>query len=131
MSTNILDSYKKALGDLLKEKKELESRLAEIGKVLSGIGRGEKGNLSGGGRRPGRPPGSGKGPTAKDQRVGNGKITIQTILGAISHGFTNNKAIAKALKCSPITVANKVKAEGKDHGIKSEGNRRTFKYVLK
>jgi chromosome segregation ATPase len=58
-------------------------------------------------------------------------ITIEQVVAAIKSGANNYKKIAAKLGCSPITVANKIQAEGKGKGISSTGRKASFKLVVK
>lgn len=58
-------------------------------------------------------------------------ITIQQVVAAIKEGASNYRAVANALGCSPITVAKKIELEGKAAGIKSSGQKASFKLFLK
>ncbi len=58
-------------------------------------------------------------------------ITIGQVVAAIKAGATNYKAVAAALGCSPITVAKKIEAEGKSAGIRSTGQKASFKLFVK
>lgn len=58
-------------------------------------------------------------------------ITIAQVVSAIKAGATNYKAVAAALGCSPITVAKKIEAEGKSAGIRSTGQKASFKLSVK
>jgi hypothetical protein len=65
------------------------------------------------------------------QRKARTSITIAQVVAAIKGGATNYKAVAGVLGCSPITVAKKIEAEGKANGIKSTGQKATFKLLVK
>jgi len=58
-------------------------------------------------------------------------ITIGQVVDAIKGGATNYRAVANALGCSPITVAKKIETEGKAAGIRSSGQKASFKLFLK
>jgi len=58
-------------------------------------------------------------------------ITIEQVVEAIKGGATNYKAVANALGCSPITVTKKIQTEGKAAGIKSTGQKASFKLLVK
>lgn len=58
-------------------------------------------------------------------------ITIEQVVEAIRGGASNYRQISSILGCSPITVAKKVEAEGKGAGIKSSGQKGSFKLFLK
>jgi len=76
---------------------------------------------------------SGKTPASAEpkQRKARTSITIAQVVAAIKGGATNYKAVANTLGCSPITVAKKIEAEGKSAGIKSTGQKATFKLLVK
>ena len=65
---------------------------------------------------------------AKRTRV---SITIEGVVEAIRKGSSNYRQIAEALGCSPITVSKKVEAEGEAAGIRSSGQKGSFKLFLK
>jgi len=67
-------------------------------------------------------------PTGRKPRV---SITIDQVVEAIKNGATNYKSIANVLGCSSLTVAKKVEAEGKKAGIKSTGQKASFKLMVK
>lgn len=58
-------------------------------------------------------------------------ITIDQVVDAIKGGATNYRAVANALGCSPITVAKKIELEGKAAGIRSSGQKASFRLFLK
>jgi len=76
---------------------------------------------------------TGKAPASPEtkQRKSRRSITIAEVVSAIKKGATNYKAVARELDCSPITVAKKIEAEGKAAGIKSSGQKATFKLSVK
>ncbi len=78
----------------------------------------------------GKAPASG-GAVEPKQRKARTSITIAQVVAAIKGGALNYKAVANALGCSPITVAKKIEAEGKAAGIKSTGQKATFKLSVK
>lgn len=65
------------------------------------------------------------------ERKARTSITIAQVVAAIKGGALNYKAVAQALGCSPITVAKKIEAEGKAAGIKSTGQKATFRLQVK
>lgn len=73
--------------------------------------------------------------SAGSSRVGKRKprtsIIIDDVVAAIQGGASNYKAVAKVLGCTPATVTNKVKAEGKSAGISSTGRKAAFKLRVK
>ncbi len=69
--------------------------------------------------------------SAAPQRRTRISITIEQVVEAIRGGASNYRQIANILGCSPITVAKKVEAEGKAAGIKSSGQKGSFKLFLK
>ena len=58
-------------------------------------------------------------------------INIGQVVAAIKGGASNYKAVANVLGCSPITVAKKIETEGKAAGIKSTGQKASFKLFAK
>ena len=58
-------------------------------------------------------------------------VTIGQIVEAIKGGATNYRAVANALGCSPASVAQKIKTEGKNAGIKSTGQKANFTLSVK
>ncbi|HWL53288.1 MAG TPA: hypothetical protein VNQ90_12695 [Chthoniobacteraceae bacterium] len=65
------------------------------------------------------------------QRRSRVSVTIEQVVEAIREGATNYRQIARELGCSPITVAKKVETEGKAAGIRSSGQKGSFKLFLK
>jgi len=70
-------------------------------------------------------------PAAPEKSRKRTSITIAQVVDAIKGGATNYRAVATALGCSPITVAKKIEAEGKAAGIRSSGQKASFKLFLK
>lgn len=68
------------------------------------------------------------GPSRRRTRV---SITIEQVVEAIRDGAANYRQVADRLGCSPITVTKKVEAEGKAAGIRSSGQKGSFKLFLK
>ena len=76
---------------------------------------------------------TGKAPAAatastRKQRV---SVTIDQVVAAIKAGAFNYLQVASKLGCSPQTVANKIKEDGKKAGIKSTGERANFRLSVK
>lgn len=69
--------------------------------------------------------------SATPQRRSRVSITIEQVVGAIREGATNYRQIARELGCSPVTVAKKVETERKAAGIRSSGQKGSFKLFLK
>src|SRR5437867_2468938 len=67
-------------------------------------------------------------PTGRKPRV---TITIGQVVNAIQGGATNYRAVADAVGCSPATVTKKILAEGKKAGIKSTGQKASFRLIVK
>ena len=65
-------------------------------------------------------------PVKATERKSRTSITIVDVVGAIKGGATNYKSVASKLGCSPATVTNKIKAEGKAAGITSTGQKASF-----
>ena len=73
-----------------------------------------------------REAGRGSGKVRKRTRV-----TIGQIADAIKGGAKNYREVAAKLGASPISIANKIKAQGKAAGISSTGRKASFKLVAK
>jgi len=99
-----LQELRKKLAEARHQVALLEKQIAEItGKPVSGMGKGRK----------------------------RTSITIEQVVSAIKAGASNYKAVAAALGCSPITVAKKIEAEGKSAGIRSSGQKASFRLFVK
>jgi len=68
--------------------------------------------------------------TSKPKRT-RVRVTIKQIGEAIQGGATNYRTVAAKLGCSPASVAQKIKAEGKKAGIKSTGVKANFVLSVK
>ena len=74
---------------------------------------------------------TGKAPEAASTRKPRVSVTIDQIVEAIKGGATNYRSVAAKLGCSAQTVATKVKEDGKKAGIKSTGEKASFKLGVK
>ena len=67
-------------------------------------------------------------PRTRKQRT---SVTIADVVKAINAGATNYRAVATKLGATAATVAKKIKAEGKEAGISSIGQKAAFKLLVK